>query len=88
VAELVASTRRFHSDVTDAATLAGIEMTEHVDAASHSASPTVDRFVAERVGESLHGMTRRDRVSVEVQLAMDLDERHRTAVAREHGQTP
>jgi hypothetical protein len=40
-------------------------------------------FVAERVGETFHRMPRRDRVSVQVQLAMQLDERHLPRVASE-----
>src|SRR5262249_29737672 len=86
--EPAASTRRFDSDVADPAPLARIEVTRVVDATPHAARTTVDRLVAERVGEPLHRMTGRDRISVEVQLAMDLDERHRTLVAREHSETP
>jgi hypothetical protein len=48
--------RRRDADVTDAATLAGVEVTEHVHAAPHAARTTVDRLVAECVGQSLHRM--------------------------------
>ncbi len=44
------------------------------------------RLVAERVGEALHREPRRDRVAIEVQLAMDLDELHRAAVTRENSE--
>jgi hypothetical protein len=40
-------------------------------------------FVPERVGEPFHGLARGDRVTVQVQLAMQLDERHGRAVERE-----
>jgi hypothetical protein len=86
VAEPVVCSRRFDSDVADPATLAGVEVTEDVDTATHAARPTVDRLVAECVGKSLHGMARCDRISVEVQLPVDLDESHRSVVAREHSQ--
>jgi hypothetical protein len=88
VTEPATSARRFDADVTDPTPLARIEVAKDVDTAANAARTTVDRLVAERVGEPLHRMTGCDRISVEVQLAMDLDERHRATVACEHGETP
>jgi hypothetical protein len=87
MAEMPASTDRFDSDVADPATLARIQVAEDIDTATYTTCPTVDRLVAECVGKPLHRMSRRDRISVEVQLAMDLDKSHRSTVAREHGET-
>jgi hypothetical protein len=87
VPELAVFARRRDADVSDAPTLAGVEVTEDVDAASYAARATVERLVAEGIRETLHRLARGDRVSVQMQLAMDLDETHRPAVAREHGET-
>jgi hypothetical protein len=43
-------------------------------------------LVAERVGESLDGLAGRDRVAVQVQLSVELDEGHGRAVAGEDGE--
>jgi hypothetical protein len=84
VAELPAFMRGRDADESDATAFAGVEMPDDVEAAPHAACAPVDCLVAERVRKSLHRMTRSDRISVEVQLTMDLDESHRTPVAREH----
>ena len=62
---------------------ARVQLAERVDAALDAPGAAVHGLVAERVGEPLDGEARRDRVSVQVQLAVDLDERHRAVVAGE-----
>jgi hypothetical protein len=79
--------RRSDADVADAPTLARVEVTEYVHAALHPARTTVDALVTECVCQPLHRMAGSDRVAVEMQLAMDLHEAHRTTVAREHRET-
>jgi hypothetical protein len=87
VSELMAVAPGRDTDVSDAATFARVELTEDIHAAPNPAGTTVDRLVAHGVGQTLHRMAGLDRVSVEVQLAMDLDQRHRPTVARKHRQT-
>jgi hypothetical protein len=56
VPEPVAVAGGCHADEADATSFSRIQVAEHVDAASHATRSTVDRLVAERVGQTLHGM--------------------------------
>ena len=87
VTEFVLVARGCDADVADAAALARAEVTQDVDASSYPTRPPVDRLVAESVGKPLHGVAGRDRVAVEMQLAMNLDQAHRPAVARQNCET-
>ncbi len=61
-------------------------MIEDVHATFDPPRPAQDRLVPECVGEPFDRVSRGDRVAVQVQLAMDLDERHGPGVPGENGQ--
>jgi hypothetical protein len=87
VGEVAVLARGCDVDVADTATFTGVEMPEHIHAAADASSPPVEGLIAERIGETLHRMARLDRVAVEMQLPMDLHQRHRPTVAGQHRQT-
>ena len=63
--------------------MSGAQRAEGVDPASDASCAALDSLVAERVGQALHRESRCNRVSVEVQVAVDLDELRGPAVAGE-----
>jgi hypothetical protein len=58
-------------------------LVDDVDAAFDAAGASFEVFVAEGVGEAFDGVAGRDRVAVEVQVAMEFDEGHGALVAGE-----
>jgi hypothetical protein len=68
----------------EVATRAWVEFVDRVDRAFDALGAALVGLVGERVGETLDGMAGRDGKPVQMQLAMDLCERHRTVVARQH----
>jgi hypothetical protein len=56
---------------------------ERVDAAFDATRTPFQGLVAQGVREPLHRLSRRDRVPVQVQITVNLDERHRSVVAGE-----
>jgi hypothetical protein len=84
VAELRTVAPGSNAYVANATALRGVEVAQDVDTTSHTTSTTVDGLVAEGVGQTLHGVSRGDRIAAEVQLTMYLHKRHGASVAREH----
>lgn len=68
----------------ETATRARVELVDRVGRAFDALGAALAGLVRERIGETLDGMAGRDGIPVEMQLAVDLRQRHWPVVARQH----
>jgi hypothetical protein len=78
--------RRRDREPTDPTTVPRVESTEDVDPAFDPPGASLDRLETERFGQAFDREARVDRVAVQVDLAVQLRERHLAHVAGEDGE--